>query len=155
MPVSRTVSSTFKLPCYQPIRAKLDEIYFPETPSLREQYRTDEGKRVTAHQWAVYDYAKTIPAGKVVTYKDVCEAVGGSPRSVGGALRVNPFAPTVPCHRVIASNMFIGGFIGEWGRDHKTGTKCDAKLTLLAAEGVQFTDEGYLKSREMLWKTAA
>ncbi|KAJ7062868.1 methylated-DNA--cysteine S-met [Mycena amicta] len=109
-------------------------------------------KRVTPHQWDVYDYTRTIPAGKVVTYKDVCDAVGGSPRSVGGALRTNPFAPFVPCHRVIASNLFIGGFLGEWGRQHKTGTQCDRKLALLAQEGVSFTKDGYLKGKEMLWQ---
>jgi methylated-DNA-[protein]-cysteine S-methyltransferase len=38
----------------------------------------------------------------------------GSPRSVGGALRNNPFAPRIPCHRVIASSFFVGGFKGEW-----------------------------------------
>ena len=34
---------------------------------------------------------------------------------MGGALRNNPFAPRIPCHRVIASNLFVGGFKGEWG----------------------------------------
>ncbi len=58
---------------------------------------------------------RTIPAGRVSTYKDVCAALGqGSPRSVGGALRNNPFAPRIPCHRVIASSFFVGGFKGEW-----------------------------------------
>ena len=33
---------------------------------------------------------------------------------MGGALRNNPFAPRIPCHRVIASNLFVGGFKGEW-----------------------------------------
>ncbi|KAJ7031142.1 6-O-methylguanine DNA methyltransferase [Mycena alexandri] len=109
-------------------------------------------QRVTPHQWAVYDFARTIPVGKVVTYKDVCQAVGGSPRSVGGALRTNPFAPFVPCHRVIASSLFIGGFLGEWGKEHRTGTQCDRKLGLLSKEGVTFTGEGYLKAEDGLWK---
>ncbi|KAJ6579590.1 6-O-methylguanine DNA methyltransferase, partial [Mycena vulgaris] len=111
-----------------------------------------DGQRVTPHQWAVYDFTLTIPTGKVVTYKDVCQAVGGSPRSVGGALRTNPFAPFVPCHRVIASSLFIGGFLGEWGKEHRTGTQCNRKLDLLSKEGVGFTPEGYLKGAEMLWK---
>ena len=33
---------------------------------------------------------------------------------MGGALRNNPFAPRIPCHRVIASSFFVGGFKGEW-----------------------------------------
>ncbi|KAJ7755191.1 6-O-methylguanine DNA methyltransferase [Mycena metata] len=128
------------------------EMYYPTTSALRSQFRTQAGKRVTPHQWAVYDFTRTIPPGKVVTYKDVCQAVGGSPRSVGGALRTNPFAPFVPCHRVIASSLFVGGFLGEWGKEHRTGTQCDRKLGLLEKEGVGFTGEGYLKGQDRLWK---
>ncbi|KAJ7499772.1 hypothetical protein FB451DRAFT_1206505 [Mycena latifolia] len=72
--------------------------------------------------------------------------------TVGGALRTNPFAPFVPCHRVIASSLFIGGFLGEWGKEHRTGTQCDRKLDLLSTEGVAFTAEGYLKGKESLWR---
>ncbi|CAG8571665.1 16_t:CDS:2 [Ambispora gerdemannii] len=64
-----------------------------------------------------------------------------SPRAVGGALRVNPFAPfPVPCHRVISSKYFIGGFDGEWG----TGEKIGDKREKLAAEGITFDEQGYL-----------
>ncbi|KAJ7683598.1 DNA binding methylated-DNA--cysteine S-methyltransferase, partial [Mycena rosella] len=97
----------------------------------------------------VYDFTRTIPPGKVATYKDVCQAVRGSPRSVGGALRTNLFAPFVPCHRVIASSLFIGGFLGEWGKEHRTGTQCSP---LLSKEGVAFTAEGYLKGADLLWR---
>src|SRR5712691_11477855 len=85
------------------------------THSEREAFRTKAGKRVPPHHWAVYDLIRTIPAGKVSTYKDVSAALkAGSPRSVGGALRNNPFAPHIPCHRVIASSFSAGGFKGEW-----------------------------------------
>lgn len=85
------------------------------TPSEREAFRTETGKRVPPHHWAVYDLIRTIPVGKISTYKDVSAALGaGSPRSVGGALRNNPFAPRIPCHRVIASSFSVGGFKGEW-----------------------------------------
>ncbi|KAF8164728.1 6-O-methylguanine DNA methyltransferase [Crassisporium funariophilum] len=102
--------------------------YYPLNDEERISYRTQAGKRLTPHQWAVYDFALTIPSGKVVTYKNVALSAGGSPRSVGSALRNNPFAPYVPCHRVIASNLFIGGFFGEWGKDDKTGTRCNQKI---------------------------
>ena len=42
---------------------------------------------LTPHQWAVYDFALTIPKGKVTTYKDVAASAGGSPRS--GALVIH------------------------------------------------------------------
>jgi O-6-methylguanine DNA methyltransferase len=81
------------------------DVYYPSTRSEREAFRTAAGKRVPPHHSALYDLVRTIPAVRVSTYKDVCAAVGqGSPRSVGGALRNNPFAPRIPCHRVIASS---------------------------------------------------
>jgi len=128
-------------------------IAYPTSPTGRASFKTETGKRITEHQWAVYDFTLKIPQGTVTTYKDVCNAVGGSPRSVGSALRNNPFAPYVPCHRVIASNFWIGGFVGEWGRESKTGTQCDRKLDLLAKEGVTFTKDLYLNDREhAIWR---
>ncbi|EPQ59824.1 DNA binding methylated-DNA-cysteine S-methyltransferase, partial [Gloeophyllum trabeum ATCC 11539] len=130
-------------------------------------YRTPSGKKVTSHQWAVYDYILQIPEGKVTTYKQICLAIGqGSPRTVGSALRNNPFAPYVPCHRVIASSLFIGGFFGEWGTIRrinqpagrpvvldKSEFQCERKLELLRKEGVCFTSDGYLEDKlGSLWK---
>ena len=70
--------------------------------------KPENGSRPTIGQ---YDLIRTIPA-----YKYVCAALGeGSPHSVGGALRNNPFAPRIPCLRVVASNLFVGGFRGIIG----------------------------------------
>ncbi|EIM85336.1 DNA binding protein, partial [Stereum hirsutum FP-91666 SS1] len=93
-----------------------DPIIYPTSPSHRSTYlHPTTHKSLTTHQWAVYDLTLQIPIGKITTYKEVALALGsGSPRSVGSALRNNPFAPYVPCHRVVASNMFVGGFFGEW-----------------------------------------
>ena len=49
------------------------------------------------------------------------------------ALRANPFAPQVPCHRVIASDLTLGGFKG-----HTSGQALAEKLRLLATEGIIF-----------------
>lgn len=57
------------------------------------------------------------------------------------ALRRNPFAPTVPCHRVIAASLELGGFSGGWGLG------CDSvhkKRRLLQEEGVHFDERGRL-----------
>ncbi|CAN0536123.1 unnamed protein product, partial [Ectocarpus sp. 8 AP-2014] len=51
-----------------------------------------------------------IPAGKISTYGGVANVLNSSARAVGGALRGNPFAPVVPCHRVVMSDLTIGGF---------------------------------------------
>ncbi len=57
---------------------------------------------------------KEIPRGNVSTYKAVAVKLKlKNPRNVGWMLKSNPFAPEVPCHRVIASSGHIGGFSGE------------------------------------------
>jgi methylated-DNA-[protein]-cysteine S-methyltransferase len=82
----------------------------------------------------VYAALKRIPRGRVITYAALAKRIGyRSPRAVGQALRANPFAPEVPCHRVIASDLSPGGFVGQ-----TTGPQLKRKLRLLAAEGVLF-----------------
>ncbi|KAJ8586058.1 DNA binding methylated-DNA--cysteine S-methyltransferase [Rhizopogon salebrosus TDB-379] len=135
------------------------KINYPLTEHERKAFKTSDGKRVTPHQWAVYDFSRTIPCGRVTTYKDICVALGqGSPRSVGSALRNNPFAPFVPCHRIIASNLYIGGFFGEWGTgtnarggQKNTGVQCNRKMEMLGKEGVGFSADGYLADESLLW----
>jgi O-6-methylguanine DNA methyltransferase len=53
-----------------------------------------------------------IPAGKTLTYKQLAEKIGSPKayRAVGMALSKNPFAPIIPCHRVIRSDGKIGGY---------------------------------------------
>jgi len=72
--------------------------------------------------------------------------------AVGAALRNNPFAPFVPCHRIIASDHSIGGFFGEWGENSGTGKQCNRKLKMLAKEGVGFTEQGYLVGNAIIWR---
>ncbi|KAJ4471954.1 6-O-methylguanine DNA methyltransferase [Lentinula aciculospora] len=122
------------------ISSEASLIYYPTTQAER-------------HQWNVYDFTKSIPSGQVSTYADVCRAVGGSPRSVGNALRHNPFAPCIPCHRVIASSLYIGGFVGEWGPNSKTKTQYHRKVAILKEEGVTFTEKGFLKHKERVWRS--
>jgi O-6-methylguanine DNA methyltransferase len=59
--------------------------------------------KVTEYQERVYAALLQIPEGRITTYAAMSKALESSPRAVGGALRVNPFAPEVPCHRCIAS----------------------------------------------------
>ena len=82
----------------------------------------------------VYALLRQVPAGRVVSYGEIARVLGnGSPRAVGQALRCNPYAPEVPCHRVIAADGRIGGFQGC-----RTGPALHRKLDLLAREGVVF-----------------
>lgn len=59
------------------------------------------------------------------------------------ALRRNPFAPEVPCHRVVAASLELGGFSGSWGVGCANVQK---KRRLLAEEGVLFDEDGRLQS---------
>ena len=63
---------------------------------------------------------------------------------------MNPFAPEVPCHRVIASDGFVGGFKGDW-ENAPSGVNQTLKLKLLKDEGVEFTNDGKLIVREGVW----
>lgn len=80
----------------------------------------------------VYSLCKKIPRGKVTTYKALAKAINcKSSQAIGQALKHNPYAPIVPCHRVINSNGSIGGFYG-----HTKGKHLQQKITLLQQEGI-------------------
>ena len=66
----------------------------------------------TEFQLKVWNYLRTIPKGKVKTYKQVAIGINRpkSSRAVANACAKNPYAPKIPCHRVIRSNGNIGGF---------------------------------------------
>jgi O-6-methylguanine DNA methyltransferase len=69
-----------------------------------------------------------IPTGYVTTYGALAKAVGGSPRAVGRVMATNPFAPLIPCHRVVTASMTLGGYGG--------GLK--AKWEILQREGRKY-----------------
>lgn len=83
-----------------------------------------------------------VPKGKYTTYRAVSDHLLSSPRAVGNALRNNPFAPQVPCHRVLASGGGLGGFHGSWGKNGQEGLHDDKKRRLLREEGVRFDGKG-------------
>src|SRR3989304_5460997 len=56
--------------------------------------------------------ASLIPMGYVTSYGAIAKAAGGSPRAVGNVMACNPFAPIVPCHRVVGSDFGLGGYGG-------------------------------------------
>jgi methylated-DNA-[protein]-cysteine S-methyltransferase len=83
----------------------------------------------------VYEVARAIPPGKVLTYGEVAKRLGdpGASRAVGQALGANPFAPVVPCHRVLAAGGRSGGFSAEGG--------ALTKLKMLEIEGARLGGE--------------
>jgi methylated-DNA-[protein]-cysteine S-methyltransferase len=72
------------------------------------------------HQ-AVWRACAEIPKGQVRTYGWIARRIGrpGAARAVGQALGKNPFAPLVPCHRVVAADGRLGGFSGPGGVEGK------------------------------------
>ena len=68
-------------------------------------------------QIKVWKEIKKIPKGKVTTYKNIAKKIGFSKasRAVANACGKNPFPLKIPCHRVIGSNGYIGGYSGEGG----------------------------------------
>jgi len=80
----------------------------------------------------VYVACKMIPKGKVSTYADIARFLNSAPRAVGQALKRNPYAPRVPCHRVVKSDGKIGGFMGA-----ARGPQVGRKIGLLSEEGVE------------------
>ena len=80
----------------------------------------------------VYKKLQLVPKGRVTTYKELAAAIGTTAyRSVGTALKNNPYAPEVPCHRVVASDGSIGGFKGK-----TQGKEIDEKMMMLEQEGI-------------------
>ena len=83
-------------------------------------------------QIKVWKYLKTIPKGKVKTYKQVAIGINKpkSARAVANACGNNPYSPKIPCHRVIRSDGSLGGFSGPGG--------IKMKKKLLKKEGFSF-----------------
>lgn len=81
----------------------------------------------------VYAQLKKVPQGRVTTYKALAESLQTKAyRAVGTAMKNNPYAPQVPCHRVVSADGSIGGFKGE-----KSGRSIEEKIALLKSEGVR------------------
>jgi|TARA_B110000014_G_C19970579_1_gene502433 methylated-DNA-[protein]-cysteine S-methyltransferase len=83
----------------------------------------------TRFQVKVWKYIKKIPKGKVKSYKQVAIGINRSKsaRAVANACARNPYAPKIPCHRVIRSDGGLGGYSGLGG--------IKTKIKLLIKEG--------------------
>ncbi len=85
-------------------------------------------KKTTEFQKRVYKEVSKIPKGKTSTYGEIAKKLKTSPRAVGQALKRNPYAPQIPCHRVICSDGTLGGYSGKMNSPKKS--------KLLKQEGV-------------------
>ena len=99
----------------------------------------------TAFQNKVYSLCRKVPKGRVTTYKEIGKAIGKKGqiyRAVGNALNKNPYAPQVPCHRVVASNGSLGGF----------GTGIANKKKLLKKENIQIKNNTIINFEKVFFK---
>ncbi len=94
-------------------------------------------ERLPAYTRKVLIAVSQIPVGYVSTYGLVAKAAGGGARAVGNVMAANPFAPIVPCHRVVAANFALGGY----------GGGLDVKHAFLVRE-----NRGYTERREIAVK---
>jgi methylated-DNA-[protein]-cysteine S-methyltransferase len=105
------------------IRAAIDDVarlLDGEAPDLRTVEL--DMAAVPTFDRRVYEVARTIPPGTTMTYGAIAKALDEEPmraRDVGEALGRNPFAPIVPCHRVVAANGKLGGYSAPGGATTK------------------------------------
>jgi methylated-DNA-[protein]-cysteine S-methyltransferase len=109
---------------------------------------TTTTRQPTDFEQRVYDLLGKIPRGKVTTYAEMARVLDcGSAQAIGQALKRNPYAPEVPCHRVIKTDLTIGGYSGE-----TSGVKLRKKLDLLSSEGVKFDPTGNLIDHHVMYR---
>jgi len=86
---------------------------------------------LTEFQRNVLQAATQIPRGQVATYSEIARRIHRpkAARAVGQALRNNPMPIVIPCHRVLATDGSLRGYLGKGGTQ--------TKAHLLALEGVQ------------------
>lgn len=86
-----------------------------------------------------------IPKGKVTTYKIIAEKIGTNAyRAVGTAVKKNPYAPKIPCHRVVKSDGKIGFYSGKGG--------IAAKIKMLQSEGIRIEKRRIVDFEKVLYR---
>lgn len=117
----------------QSVVVRVEALLSGEPDALLDVELDMEG--VSAFHQRVYGITRAIPPGRTLTYGEVAEQLGepGAARAVGQALGHNPFAPIVPCHRVLAAGNAGGGFSADGG--------VSTKLRMLQIEKAQLGPE--------------
>lgn len=96
----------------------------------------------------VWKLMERIPKGRVTTYGQIARQLNTKAyRAVGNACRKNPYAPRVPCHRVVRSDGTIGGFGGK-----TSGKTVEKKTRLLRKENVEIRNGKIVNFKKILFK---
>ena len=93
----------------------------------------------------VYQFVKTVPEGKVVTYGDVARAIGSTraSRQVGWAIHSNPYPGIGPCHRVVFRDGNLAPGFAFGGRE--------VQRAMLLKEGIGFKEEFIVDIEKYRW----
>jgi len=93
----------------------------------------------------VWQKCRLIPKGKVSTYKEIAKSLKTKAyRTIGNALKKNPYAPKVPCHRVVNSDGSLGGYKGRLNSMEK--------IRLLRKEGIKITNGKIIDFRKKIYE---
>jgi methylated-DNA-[protein]-cysteine S-methyltransferase len=96
----------------------------------------------------VWKLMESIPKGRVTTYGLIAKKLNTKAyRAVGNACRRNPYAPRVPCHRVVKSDGTVGGFGGKI-----SGKTVEKKIQMLRREGVEIRQGKIADFERVLFK---
>ncbi|HEX8523994.1 MAG TPA: MGMT family protein [Tepidisphaeraceae bacterium] len=100
---------------------------------LERQIKSGQISSAMTFNQKVWTLTARIPKGQITTYAEIARALRTKGyRAVGNALNKNPYAPDVPCHRVVGSTGALTGFAGGLAK----------KQSLLSAEGVKLKING-------------
>lgn len=99
----------------------------------------------TEFQRRVWEAMRLIPRGRVTTYGAIAKYLGSDAvRAVGTAVGKNPYAPEVPCHRVVRSDGKVGNYSG--------GEGTPTKIAYLREEGVEVRNGKIVDFPECLYR---
>ena len=103
----------------------------PSAKQLETHIKNAQLRPSMSFQQKVWAVCARVPKGQVTTYGQIARKLRrpGAARAVGGALHRNPYAPQVPCHRVVGADGRLTGFARGLA----------AKKQMLAREGITFT----------------
>lgn len=93
-------------------------------------------KRLPSYTQRVLKIVSRVPLGYVASYGEIARVAGGSARAVGGVMASNPFAPIVPCHRIVGSDFALRGYAGgldvkeKFLEREKQGYKSKKEITI-------------------------
>ncbi|MCK4307649.1 methylated-DNA--[protein]-cysteine S-methyltransferase [candidate division WOR-3 bacterium] len=90
----------------------LDYLQGKNVGAVREPPLRFDFSGLTPIQIKMIKELQKIKYGETISYKELANRVGTSPRACGRILASNPFPIIIPCHRVIRADGSLGGYSG-------------------------------------------